>query len=142
MNLAKENLLLRRGNAALTAVIGDMKSGAYDFTQNGKCSNCGQCCSNILPLSKSEISQIHEYIAENNIKEQSNLYPMRGQILDMICPFRDNKNKCCTIYKIRPMICKCFKCDNTKNKIYADKKMFERTRFIVNMRKEFFSLQE
>lgn len=23
----------------------DMEHGVYDFTKNGKCSDCGQCCS-------------------------------------------------------------------------------------------------
>lgn len=119
-------------------MIDDMEAGVYDFTQNGECSNCGQCCSAILPLSKSEISQIHEYIAENNIKEQSNLYPTQGQTLDTTCPFRDNRNKRCTIYEIRPMICRIFKCDNVKHRIYPDERLFGDEKHIVNMREEFF----
>lgn len=27
----------------------DMESGVYDFTKDGKCSGCGQCCMNYLP---------------------------------------------------------------------------------------------
>lgn len=41
-----------------------------DFTFNGKCSNCGQCCSNLLPLSDSEVKRIKQYIKKHNIKEQ------------------------------------------------------------------------
>lgn len=28
----------------------DMEHGVYDFTDNGKCTGCGKCCSNVLPL--------------------------------------------------------------------------------------------
>jgi len=40
----------------------DMERGVYDFTKDGKCSGCGQCCSSILPLSSSEIKEIRRYI--------------------------------------------------------------------------------
>ena len=28
-----------------------------NFTKNGKCSKCGSCCSNFLPLTQSEIKE-------------------------------------------------------------------------------------
>lgn len=40
-----------------------------DFTVDGKCSGCGNCCSNILPLSDVEVKRILEYIRQNGIKE-------------------------------------------------------------------------
>ena len=41
-----------------------------DKTQDGKCSNCGQCCSDLLPLSEKEVRAIKKYISEHHIKEQ------------------------------------------------------------------------
>ena len=29
-----------------------------NFTVNDKCSNCGQCCSNLLPMSEKEVKNI------------------------------------------------------------------------------------
>jgi hypothetical protein len=34
-----------------------------DNTVNGKCSRCGECCSNLLPLSEKEISDIKDGFA-------------------------------------------------------------------------------
>ena len=55
-----------------------------DFTVEGKCSNCGKCCSNTLPLSAGEVKTIKNYIKKHNIKEQRHNY-MVGT--DMTCPF-------------------------------------------------------
>ena len=47
-----------------------MEYTIQDFTKDGKCSSCGQCCSNLLPLSNNEIRKIKEYIKKHGIKEQ------------------------------------------------------------------------
>lgn len=39
----------------LKQVYEDMEHGVCDFTKDGKCSGCGQCCSVYLPLSPGEI---------------------------------------------------------------------------------------
>lgn len=59
-----------------------------DFTNNGKCFNCGNCCSNLLPMSEKEVKVIKAYIKTHNIKEQRH-NAMQGA--DMTCPFRDEK---------------------------------------------------
>lgn len=82
-----------------------------DFTVDGKCSGCGNCCSNILPLSDVEVKRIHEYIRKNGIKEQKKLFAS-PDALDMTCPFRDEANRKCTIYEVRPAICRVYLCDN------------------------------
>ena len=80
----------------------------HDFTRKGKCSHCGECCSNFLPLSASEISRISLYLSEHHI------LPMplaRGKyIYSEMCPFLDAHKKC-LIYDVRPLICKAFKCN-------------------------------
>ena len=40
-------------------MIKDMEHGVYDFTKDGKCSRCGACCSDLLPISESEYSRIN-----------------------------------------------------------------------------------
>lgn len=80
-----------------------------DFTQNGKCSNCGECCSNLLPLSEREIRTIKSYIKRNKIKEQRHNARVGT---DMTCPFRDEANKKCLIYSVRPQICRSFMCNH------------------------------
>lgn len=69
-------------------IIKNMKSGVYDFTVDGKCSSCGACCSNALPLSGKEIKEIKRYVKKRRIKEQKHLAPVKNNTLDLTCPFR------------------------------------------------------
>ena len=41
--------------------------GVIDLTCNGKCTQCGQCCSNLLPMTDEEIAVIHKYIKRHHI---------------------------------------------------------------------------
>jgi Fe-S-cluster containining protein len=110
-----------------------------DFTDKGKCSNCGQCCSNCLPLSDYEVKRIKAYIKKHKIKEQRH-NAMVGT--DMTCPFRDEANKKCLIYEIRPAICRQFMCNHTKEDILNWKIDFHKKFNVVFMRKEFFDNSE
>ena len=105
-----------------------------DSTTNGKCSGCGSCCSNILPLTMEEVRQIKAYIKQHNIKEQRNNVLMG---VDMSCPFRDERNKKCLIYSIRPAICREFMCNYTQNDIKSAEFDFKKF-YVVLMRSEFF----
>ena len=110
-----------------------------DFTENGKCSNCGECCSDLLRLSKYEISIIKRYIKKHNIKEQRH-NAMVGY--DMTCPFRDEANKRCLIYNVRPQICKSFMCNHRDEDIAKSKIDFHKVNKVVCMRNEFFGNTE
>lgn len=110
-----------------------------DFTIEGKCSNCGKCCSNALPLSAGEIKIIKNYIKKHNIKEQRHNYMVGA---DMTCPFRDEVNKMCLIYRVRPQICKQFMCSHTIEDIKKSRLYFHETNRVVFMRNEFFGNPE
>lgn len=132
----------RKGNfkvvGTIEEAIRDLEEGVFDFTINGECSNCGQCCSNFLPVSNKEIKNIHRYIQKKKISEQKHFVPAASQTLDWTCPFRDNSERKCVIYNVRPAICRDFRCDKPKKKIQADKSMYQGKYSIVDMRKEFF----
>ena len=72
-----------------------------DFTKKGRCSKCGECCSNLLPLAKSEVERIITYAREHKITVSK---PKNGSCLFL------NKDKRCLIYEARPLICRLFKC--------------------------------
>lgn len=110
-----------------------------DFTVNGECSNCGKCCSNLLPLSKDEVKRIKRYIQKHRIKEQRHNVAAG---VDMTCPFRDEANKKCLIYEIRPAICRLFKCNQTIEVIEKNKTAFHHSNRVVFMRNEFFGNKE
>lgn len=120
----------------LSDAIEDMKNGTYDMTVDGKCSQCGACCSRCLPLSSKEIITIKQYIKAHDIKPYRHLFPVSKKAYDLTCPFMDDsklKEKC-RIYPVRPEICRQFTCK-------ADKKPFKMkaTRYeVVDVRKEFF----
>ncbi len=117
----------------------DMENGTYNFTENGKCSQCGQCCSNILPMTDKEIEMIRRYIKRYNIKEQKHLVPSANPIIDLTCPFLDTskEKEKCTIYEARPAICRCFKCDEP-NGALKHKELYEGVRKATDVRKTFY----
>lgn len=110
-----------------------------NYTLQGKCSNCGQCCSNLLPLSNEEVNRIKAYIKKHKIKEQRH-NAMVG--VDMTCPFRDEANKKCLIYTIRPAICREFMCNHTHEDIMKAKFNYHQINRVVFMRAEFFGNYE
>ena len=127
----------------LEQMIETMKSGVWDFTKDGECSNCGQCCADHLPVTKGEIMKISRYIKKHRIKEQKHFIPARNpNLVDMTCPFRDNANQRCVIYDVRPMICREFRCDKPGKGEWLTPEMYERDHQIVSMRETFFGGQK
>lgn len=62
--------------------------------------------------------------------------------VDMTCPFRDERNKKCLIYEIRPAICRAFMCNHTYEDIMKAKLDFHKINRVVFMRTEFFGNRE
>lgn len=101
----------------LQQAMDDMHRGVYDMTKNGKCTGCGNCCARFIPISDREIRVIRQYIKKHYIKEQKHTYPAplaHPPSFDLICPFMDDSKKKdkCAIYEVRPVICRCFICNN------------------------------
>lgn len=116
----------------------DMNNGLYDFTKNGKCTRCGACCSTFLPISSKEIKEIKRYVKKHHITEQKHNYPS-VVAFDLTCPFLDDskaKDKC-TIYPVRPEICRDFICNNPDG-ARKNKKLMHKKYAPVNMREVFF----
>lgn len=93
-------------------MMSDFENGIYDFTKNGKCIQCGSCCSNLLVMTDTEIETIRKYIQKHNIKEHKHVLPLAEPTIDMTCPFlNDSKqNEKCDIYEVRPRVCREFIC--------------------------------
>lgn len=121
----------------IKAIQQDMEDNVYNYTKDGKCSGCGNCCSNMLPMSRKEIETIRKYIRKNGIRESKHLIPVMKRPYDMTCPFRNNDSEICTIYPVRPEICKQFICDSPQRAKH-NRKLLSQTREIVLVREEFF----
>lgn len=126
--------------STLGQAIEDMQNGTYNLTDNGKCTQCGCCCSNILPMTDKEIEIIRRYIKKNHIKEFKHGIPLANPVLDMACPFlnTDKKTEKCAIYEVRPAICRCFICSEP-NGALKHKELYEGIRKPVDVRREFFN---
>lgn len=112
------------------------ENGITDFTKDGRCSGCGECCSDFLPVSKEEVNRIHRYIKEHGVKAYHKNVLVQG--FDITCPFRNDKTKTCMIYSVRPAICKEFQCNYPATRIAYNKSFFNQHYDIVSMREEFF----
>ena len=121
--------------ASLEEVYNDMKHGVYNFSDNGKCISCGNCCTALLPMTKSELKEIQRYIKKKHIQIEKHY----GADFDLTCPFRNEEKKMCMVYKIRPQICRDFKCDKPQKKVEEVKEHYSYdNRFsVVNLRNIF-----
>lgn len=103
------------------------KATIVDNSINGKCSKCGECCTNILPVSQKELETIAEYVIEHNIKPQTQMLVMQNRLA---CPYYDGKK--CLIYEVRPLICSEFYCYK-KPDIEMAMKFNKEERIVINM---------
>ena len=125
-------------------MVRDVLSGV-DKTVDGKCSSCGGCCTNFLALTDAEISRIKKYVREHDIRPCSHGFtaPLKEAVVDMICPFRDENKKICTVYEVRPFICQHYQCNKTVEEFALDAfkedpDYAKRKRHYINMRLTFF----
>ena len=52
----------------LEQAVAEMKKhGVQDYTHDGKCSSCGSCCSNMLPISAKEFVRIRDYVQRKHV---------------------------------------------------------------------------
>lgn len=94
---------------------------------NGKCVGCGNCCTELLPMTLKEVETIQNYVKENKIKPYSEIFFEYNGVpsMNLMCPFRDLDTKTCRIYEVRPNICRQFKCNQ-------DTRVIEKNRLIAH----------
>ena len=94
---------------------------------NGKCVGCGNCCTELLPMTLKEVETIRKYVKEHKIKPYSEIFFEYNGVpsMNLMCPFRDLDTKTCRIYEVRPNICRQFKCNQ-------DTRVIEKNRLIAH----------
>lgn len=66
------------------------------------CQNCGDCCG-MIPAFPEEVDHIKLYLKQHpEIIEKARLQSHRS----FNCPFRDNNEKKCMVYSVRPIVCR------------------------------------
>lgn len=87
-------------------------------------------------MSRSDINRIKAYVRANGVEEQRN--NVMNAKFDTTCPFRDNKNKKCLIYDVRPQICRQFVCNHSEEDIRKAKNLAMKKLEVVDMRHTFY----
>lgn len=103
-----------------------------DFIINGKCSNCGECCTDTLHLDDDEIKKIDEFLKGHKIYQNN-----KGSN-NFRCPFRDDFLKRCSIYEVRPYICRAFRCDTPPEKAILNRDEINKNKKPRSMAELFF----
>ena len=99
---------------------------------NNNCSRCGSCCTPFLPMSKSEVNKIYQWLQKHPdiIQEAYDNNPIKDNNLYIRCCFyKDNK---CLIYDVRPWICRAYKCNQNERDINANKNIASNKAFYNN----------
>ncbi len=90
-----------------------------DNTVAGKCSSCGECCTEFVPLTNNEYKTIKEYLKRHpEIQNEKHITP---EGMHVLCPFRDRENKVCKIYEVRPFVCRRFICNLPQEQLVINK---------------------
>lgn len=101
-----------------------------DNTKDGECSQCGRCCSAILPVNPNQILRIKKYLKKHPEIKPHNYTPILSKDFMDICPFLSEDKKC-MIYEVRPSVCEHFSCARFKDPNY--KPMDYRQVKLINM---------
>lgn len=109
---------------------------------DGKCSGCGECCVDLLPVTPAEINRIREYVQKHDIRERRQAPFFDPDAIDMSCPFRDQNEKKCEIYSVRPFICRTFSCSKPREDAVRDRDIIHRNRPVRSLRYEIFGNSE
>lgn len=70
----------------------------------GHCSGCGECCADLLPLTKGEIKRLRDYARKHHLRENKRSFLETKGGPDLSCPFRNEHTKQCDVYSVRPLI--------------------------------------
>ena len=85
----------------------DTAPGAGERVSAGRftCWNCGACCGPV-PVTRNEWDAIKQAVKRMPPGERRRLQNQRRQPLT--CPFRDIEKKRCSIYRVRPLLCRMY----------------------------------
>ncbi len=70
-----------------------------------KCRNCGLCCGPV-PVTETELNKIKKAVERMPAKKRERL--MKQKRDPFTCIFRDSENDNCSIYNVRPEVCRMF----------------------------------
>lgn len=116
------------------------KAGMMNFCVDGECIGCGECCSNLLPMTDKEVKAIRRIVRRKHLKPINHVPIVVMNQVDGYCPFLDRNrgDKKCTIYEHRPLICRDFKCCKIGDGFKINEDFVKSHYSIVNVRDVFW----
>lgn len=109
---------------------------------DGKCSNCGNCCTDFLPLTKGELDRLYNYAKSHGLKEHRQAPFWDKNATDLTCPFRNQQTQKCEVYPVRPLICRSFTCAKPLDVAKHDRDEIHKARKVMSLRYEIFGNPE
>lgn len=121
-------------------LLNSLDSRFWDMTVRGKCSNCGYCCTDLLPVTQKEVDRLREYAQEHNLTEHTQAPFYLKDAVDLTCPFLDNIQNRCDVYAVRPKICRSFICSKGESQMTVERDRYtaQPDVSIRSLRKEIF----
>lgn len=108
-------------------------SNLIDYTKDGKCSCCGQCCSNYLPMTDVELKHLISWAKKHRYQPL-----VVEDTLDVTCPFLDKTTSKCVCYDVRPEVCRRFTCKSAiSGSVHLSKP--DNCYIIRNLRRDIFN---
>ena len=123
-------------NKSVQSFIHDGSDTVTDFTVDGNCSKCGECCKDIITADFNEIRKIKKYVQQHKIQPQ--WHPTGRKSIDMTCPFLNWDTRECVIYPVRPKICREFLCSKSNDELTAIREKIASQGTVMSLRKEVF----
>lgn len=108
----------------------------------GECTHCGECCADLLPLTKGELEILKRYAKKHSLKEHRQAPFWDRKATDLTCPFRNQQTQRCDAYPARPLICKAFICSKELMKAREDRDLISASRKVYSLRWEIFGNPE
>lgn len=107
----------------------DLEKDEDTDMNNPSCIACNECCTATATITMEEYKTLQEYfttdkqgrklfnIGKNKIKKH-----LRKGVIYMMCPLTNDENKKCSIYDMRPEICKLYHCSKELKGDYDKRK--------------------
>ena len=95
-------------------LVVQIRNNIRDNSDDGICSRCGQCGSNLLPMNMEDVDRIRQYLKTHDISPAPKERPatLYYRVDFDPCPFCDFTGgfATCKIFEVAPTICKKFIC--------------------------------
>ena len=99
----------------ISEIKGAWNKKCIDYSdENGNCNGCSECCNVFVPITKKELKLLKRLLTKKVLKRYAK--STMNDSINCKCPFSTDDG--CSIYNLRPSICKNYHCKKELSKIY------------------------